>query len=129
MTSRRFTDEEIRLLEANPNTQFVSDSMIRFTQEFKDELWQALQNGSSPKAFFRNKGYDPKILGDSRIYNAADRLARKKAKQTVSPDQSKDVESLSAEIRSLKAELNALKKLSYWPIPGSRGTCHECTQQ
>lgn len=130
MTRRRFTDEEIKLLESNPNTQFVSESMIRFTQEFKDERWHALQNGSSPKTFFKVKGYDLKLLGVVRIYNTADKVTRKKAERTVSQNPSQeDYETLSREFKNLKAEMNALKKLSYWPVPGGRDHYYEYTKQ
>lgn len=111
MTRRRFTEEEIKLLDANPNTQFVSESMIRFTPEFKDELWQAIQNGSSPKTFFKKKGYDLKVLGDARIYNTADKVNRKKSEQLVSPDSTQQIESLNAKVKSLESEITALKKI------------------
>lgn len=62
MTRRRFTDEEIRLLEANPNTQFVSDSMIRFTQNSKTNSGRLFKMDPALKPSSGIRGMIPKFL-------------------------------------------------------------------
>ena len=37
-----FTQEEIALLEKNNYTHLVSKSMIKFTDDFKDDFWRRL---------------------------------------------------------------------------------------
>ena len=37
-----FTQEEIALLEKNNYTHLVSKSMIKFTDDFKDDFWKRL---------------------------------------------------------------------------------------
>ena len=37
-----FTQEEIELLEKNNYTHLVSKSMIKFTDDFKDDFWKRL---------------------------------------------------------------------------------------
>ena len=52
----------------NPYTLSVTDKQIKFTIEFKRFLLDELAKpGVSYKQAFRNAGYDPNILGRSRI--------------------------------------------------------------
>ena len=67
MANRSFTDEEIRQLKANPYTYWVTEGMISFTKEFKQEFWNRYQNGIKPRDIVKVLGYDPDILGETRI--------------------------------------------------------------
>ena len=65
--SRKFTDEEISTLAANPYTYRVTRGQVCFTKEFKDLFWSEYQHRKTPAQIFREAGYDPKILGHGRI--------------------------------------------------------------
>ena len=63
-----FTREQKELLESNPFTLSVNDYQIRFTVEFKKFLLvEREKNGTPWKEIFRKAGYDPDILGKSRL--------------------------------------------------------------
>ena len=64
----QFTPEQKEILQANPFTLHVDDNYIRFTVEFKRYLLEErAKNGTPWKEVFRKAGYDPDILGESRI--------------------------------------------------------------
>ena len=67
MTPKRFTDEQKNILLKNPNTAYVSDSVIKFTQEFKVKLVEAVNQGVPVRRFIQEAGYDYEMLGDDRI--------------------------------------------------------------
>ncbi len=76
MSKKLFTDEQINDLRNNPYTSFVSEKLIRFTPVFKDEFWKLYKKGESPSEIFRKLGYDPSVLGESRIYNFTSKLSK-----------------------------------------------------
>lgn len=80
MTPKRFTEEQIRVLRKNPNTTYVSDSVIKFTQEFKIKLVEAINQGVPVRRFIQEAGYDYEMLGDDRVKTLASRL-RKEARE------------------------------------------------
>ena len=80
MTPKRFTEEQISVLRKNPNTDYVSDTIIRFTQEFKVKLVEAANKGVPIRLFFQEAGYDYEMLGDGRIKTFVSRL-RKEARE------------------------------------------------
>ena len=45
MRAQAFTDEEVKILEENKYTSFVSNSSIRFTLEFKEMFMERKQQG------------------------------------------------------------------------------------
>ena len=45
MTPKPFTEEQITVLRENPNTEYVSESVIKFTQEFKVKLVEGIKKG------------------------------------------------------------------------------------
>jgi hypothetical protein len=67
MTPRRFTDEQKDILLKNPNTAYVSNSVIKFTQEFKVKLVESVEQGVPVRRFIQEAGYDYEMLGDDRI--------------------------------------------------------------
>ena len=62
-----FTPEEILTLRDNPYTLRVSQKTISFTLAFKEAFWNGYQEGRSPIQLIRELGYDPDILGQTRI--------------------------------------------------------------
>lgn len=70
MSNRPFTDEQRTELLTNPYTHSISDSnAIKFTFEFKQYVWEQLQNGLKPKEIFQNAGYDYNALGKTRVHH------------------------------------------------------------
>ena len=77
MTRKRtlFTEEQIEILKQNPFTASVSENQIRFTVEFKRFLLSEREkNGTQWKQIFQKAGYDPSILGKSRMLRIVDRV-------------------------------------------------------
>lgn len=77
MTRKRtlFTEQQIEILKQNPFTASVSESQIRFTVEFKRFLLNEREkNGTQWKHIFQKAGYDPEILGKTRILRIVDRV-------------------------------------------------------
>ena len=70
---RLFTQKEITLLENNIYTYSVSESMFKFTDDFRDDFWRLYLTDMSVKEIFRTLGYDPEMLGTKRtdgfVYN------------------------------------------------------------
>ena len=64
---RLFTQEEITLLEKNIYTYKVNESMIKFTDDFRDDFWRLYLTDMSVKEIFRTLGYNPELLGTKRI--------------------------------------------------------------
>ncbi len=62
-----FTKEQIQLFASNPYTAYVSESVISYTAEFKEFFVESLKEGMSARQIFEAAGYDPKVLGNSRI--------------------------------------------------------------
>ncbi|MBE5865591.1 MAG: transposase [Lachnospiraceae bacterium] len=70
---RLFTPEEIELLEKNIYTYKVSDTMIKFTDDFRDDFWKLYLTDMPVKEIFSTLGYDAEMLGTKRtdgfVYN------------------------------------------------------------
>lgn len=71
---RKFTPEQVEQLASNPFTLRVSPRTISFTLEFKNLFLSHYENDESAKDIFRKLGYDPEILGKSRIFGFTSRL-------------------------------------------------------
>ena len=67
MNRNKFTKREIQLLKSNPYTYRVTESQIFYTKEFKEEFWRRYQGGESPREIVEALGYDPDMLGTSRL--------------------------------------------------------------
>ncbi len=76
MRAQAFTDEEVKILEKNKYTAFVSNSSIRFTLEFKEMFMERKQEGVPARRIFLEAGYDAGILGTSRIKNLSKRIPK-----------------------------------------------------
>ncbi len=71
MRAQAFTDEEVKILEENKYTSFVSNSSIRFTLEFKEMFMERKQQGITARRIFKEAGYDVDILGTSRMLSSS----------------------------------------------------------
>ena len=70
-----FTAEQIKILASNPYTRSVNEYQIRFTVAFKKYLLAEREVHGTPwKEIFRKAGYDPAVLGDTRIERIVSRV-------------------------------------------------------
>lgn len=67
MNRNKFTKREIQLIKNNPYTYKVTEAQICYTKEFKEEFWRRYQAGETPRAIVEALGYDPDMIGQSRI--------------------------------------------------------------
>lgn len=74
---KKFTPEQLELLAENPFTYKVDVHRISYTLEFKNLFLARYEAGEGVREIFESLGYDTKILGDSRIYCFAQKLAAK----------------------------------------------------
>lgn len=65
---KTFTEEQVRDLRKNPWVKSATSKMIRFTAAFKAEFWrQHSEEGKTPRQIVSALGFDPNMLGESRI--------------------------------------------------------------
>lgn len=67
MERNKFTPREIQILKNNPYTYRVTEYNIFYSKEFKEEFWRRYQEGESPRMILEALGYDPDMLGPSRV--------------------------------------------------------------
>lgn len=132
-----FTQEEITLLENNIYTYSVNESMIKFTDDFRDDFLRLYLTDMSVKEIFRTLGYDPEMLGTKRtdgfVYNLrkerltdeqrlnsisrTSKVRRPPADIKCSDMKSKEaIKAMEIELAYLRQEVDFLKKL-YSLIP------------
>lgn len=70
MTKKTFTQTEIQLLLQNPFTADVCPTHLYYTMAFKEYALKEAAKGETSVHIFENAGYDPEILGRTRIYAA-----------------------------------------------------------
>jgi len=79
MPAKPFTDEQVKILIENPNTEYVNTFIIRFTAECRANFIEGLKAGKHVRILFQEAGYDYDMLGKSRASTFASRM-RKEAK-------------------------------------------------
>ena len=67
MASRKFTEDEMSMLRANPYVLKVGPNVVNFSAEFKKKFWELLQVKKSSREIVIELGIDPDILGATRI--------------------------------------------------------------
>lgn len=67
MAKNKFTQEQIEKLRLNPYTYSVTETTLRYTKEFKEEFWRRIQDGDKTRKILTDLGYDPDMLGKSRM--------------------------------------------------------------
>lgn len=128
-TKKGFTPEEQLELLKNPYTRTVTDSLIKFTDEFNDLFIKRHAQGIGPSMIFKDCGYDLSVIGNKRIVNYYNRLQRTYRYQTLiaqthladaSTESKKDfksmpptmaIEAMQHEIIYLRQEVEFLKKI------------------
>lgn len=109
MNKTLFTQEQIDALRANPYTSYVSSKSIRFTQNFRSNFWDHYSQGESPSEIFRLLGYDPLVLGNSRIGNFTHKLS-KEQDRLLRMTPAEENESLRHRVEALEFQVDVLKK-------------------
>lgn len=129
MKWKSFTPEEILTLRKNPYTLRVSEKTIAFTRVFKEQFWSGLQEGKSKFEILKEMGYDPEILGLSRVEGITYHIRkeaeepegfhegrRTRAPYSLSTDsfaelqQAQALRHLQAEVLYLRQEIEFIKK-------------------
>jgi hypothetical protein len=65
---KTFTEEQVRDLRKSPWVKSATSKMIRFTAAFKAEFWrQYKEDGKTPRQIVAALGFDPDMLGESRV--------------------------------------------------------------
>lgn len=127
----QFTPEQVEQLAANPFTLNVTTFRISYTLEFKNLFLSHYEKGEFVKDIFRQLGYDPNVLGDSRMYCFSHKLlkdveagkpitegpAHKPAETPVNTDYNtmpaqQSVASMQRELTYLRQQVEFLKKIS-----------------
>ena len=126
MGTKNFTLDEINELSMNPYTYKVSAKTISFTAEFKEKFWNMYCTGQSPRNIVEQLGYDPDILGATRIQGISDHIKEQERSGEGFHEgrRSKPVESrydsmtpskallkMQSEITYLRKELEFIKKI------------------
>lgn len=73
---KHFTPFEIELLRQNPNTYSVTPRVLSFTAEFKRLYWERYQAGDAVAQIFEDAGYDPLVVGYTRMHSFAQNLRK-----------------------------------------------------
>lgn len=74
MSWKTFTPEELVKIKQNPYLRSATAHMIRFTAVFKEEFWEQIGRGRMPPDIIRSMGFDPEVLGESRISGIAQHI-------------------------------------------------------
>lgn len=90
MGIRYFTDEQVKLLEQNPNVKAVSTKSITYTQAFKEQFIKLNQEGHFPRAIFEAAGFEIEVIGMSRIQAAGKRWRKQNLRLEGLKDTRKD---------------------------------------
>lgn len=78
MSTKKFTPEEIALLQENPNILNVTPTSLSYSLAFKQKAIDSVGKGMTSVKFFASEGLPPEILGKARIY-AAIKLFKREA--------------------------------------------------
>lgn len=128
MSTKVFTEKEIKSLSKNPYVKAVSPKGITYTDEFKRLFIAENENGKLPSMIFKESGFDVEVLGKERINSASKRWRAAYRKDGIDglKDTRKDnsgrprggelsleekYNRLEAQVNLLKAENELLKKI------------------
>ncbi|MNO97350.1 hypothetical protein D3C76_890560 [compost metagenome] len=125
-----FSEHDMRLLEANPNVQHVSQTNISYTAEFRLAAIRANQEGKTPVEIFVNAGFNLDIIGHTKpkhclkrwrdlyaVYGEQGLLEERRGKGSTgrrpagSLSAEEELKRAQAKIKLLEAEVDFLKKL------------------
>jgi transposase-like protein len=128
MSKQRYSEEQARIIQANPNVKNCSSKSITYSKDFKIKAVKAwLEEGQSPNTIFKQAGLDPSLIGMwkpsgclklwRRIYKANGEVGLisenrgKNGGRKPKEKPSTDVEYLQAKVAYLEAENTFLKNL------------------
>ncbi|UNT92868.1 HTH domain-containing protein [Allobaculum sp. Allo2] len=114
-----FTQDQVKVLSENPNTDFVSAHSIRFTPAFKDQLWKYVQSGKNPRDVFEKAGYDLNWIGQRRIDNLVQKLQKQREPRENNTVPAWKYQKALAEAEALRREIDSLKEFSVSLMPES----------
>lgn len=106
-----FTQDQVKVLSENPNTDFVSAHSIRFTPAFKDQLWKYVQSGKNPRDVFEKAGYDLNWIGQRRIDNLVQKLQKQREPRENNTVPAWKYQKALAEAEALQREIDSLKRI------------------
>ena len=124
-----FSPEEVVSLRNNPYTLKATEKTITFTLKFKEVMLDGLQQGKSPEIIMQGLGYDPAVIGDSRVKGIAYHITKEAEspeglhegrrtparavteEEVASSAPSRSLRRLQAEVSYLRQEVEFLKKI------------------
>ena len=71
----KFTQEEKKILESNPNIQAVLTNQVLYTKEFREKAVLEYEGGKSANQIFQEAGIDTSII--SKRYDYASKIVSK----------------------------------------------------
>lgn len=121
MGGKGFTDEEKKLLRGNPYTYKVTQCHLVFTAEFKELFWKRYTEGMVPTDILRSHGYDPEMLGETRINGIKRHIKaefekeggfsnRRRPRNTSASKMARGAAASEDEIRQLRHEVEYLRQ-------------------
>ena len=144
---KKFTQEQMETLAANPFTYKINAYRISYTLEFKNLFLTRYEAGEGVREIFESLGYDTDLLGDSRIYCFAYKLSKQaesgqlltetppavKKEKPVKVDYNtmpaqQSVAAMQREIAYLRQQVEFLKKLPSWTTAESRASAYGKSQ-
>lgn len=126
MSKIPFTDEQIKVLKANPYTYDVTPNRLFLTKEFKELFYKEYQSGKLPRQILEEHGYPPDVLGKRRIWGISSIIRKEaerpegfsegttQARTTPAEDATPEeaIRHLQHEVEYLRQEVDFLKKIS-----------------
>ncbi|MDO4557000.1 MAG: hypothetical protein Q4B70_17965 [Lachnospiraceae bacterium] len=131
MSKPCFTNEEVSILKKNTYTYSVTPYKISYTLDFKIFVMRQVKAGMTSVKIFKKAGYDPEMLGVSRIYSSVKAIKKeaaspkglqhprvnKKEKKRMDAAMAKSqtnkaIEELNDRIEYMQQEIDLLKKTS-----------------
>jgi hypothetical protein len=106
-----FTEDQVRQLQANQYTEYVSSKSIRFTDAFKHLFWDRYVDGARPVDIFIECGYDPEVIGQSRISNTAYLISKSKGEQAQLKTVTREYQEVLKKLEVVQYEIDTLKKI------------------
>jgi transposase len=127
MSWKTFTPEELVKIKQSPYVKSATTHMIRFTSVFKEEFWEQIERGMKPADIIISMGFDPEVLGETRISGITQHIREqaesgtgfRDVRQTILPNEglhkplppSKALLHMQHEIAYLKQEMEFIKKI------------------
>ncbi|MFQ9007167.1 MAG: HTH domain-containing protein [Eubacteriales bacterium] len=71
-----FSAYEMELLAQNPYTYRVRARQLLFTAKFKRRFWEQYERGGDVQQIFESMGYDPLIVGYTRMHSVPQNLRK-----------------------------------------------------